>query len=123
MRYTPILAALAVTFTLGAAAQTAQQTLMGTCNKEASGKTGDERKAFMKSCLSAKPELSSQQSLMGTCNKNATGMKGDERKAFMKSCLSDGKKQSQERMKLCNVEAAGKSGADRKGFMSVCFKK
>jgi hypothetical protein len=33
-----------------------QQTKMAECNKEASGKKGDERKAFMKSCLSAKKE-------------------------------------------------------------------
>ena len=32
---------------------TAQQTKMGTCNKEAGDKKGDERKAFMKQCLSA----------------------------------------------------------------------
>jgi len=28
---------------------------MGTCNKDAEGKKGDERKAFMKECLSKKP--------------------------------------------------------------------
>lgn len=36
-------------------AQTAQQTKMATCNKEAAGMKGDERKAFMKDCLSSKP--------------------------------------------------------------------
>lgn len=36
-------------------APTAQQTKMATCNKEAGDKKGDERKAFMKTCLSAKP--------------------------------------------------------------------
>lgn len=36
-----------------AKAPTAQQTKMGECNKEAGDKKGDERKAFMKSCLSA----------------------------------------------------------------------
>ena len=35
------------------APMTAQQSRMGDCNKKATGKTGDERKAFMKSCLSA----------------------------------------------------------------------
>ena len=35
-------------------APTAQQSKMGTCNKEAGDKKGDERKAFMKECLSAK---------------------------------------------------------------------
>lgn len=68
--------------------KTKQQTKMGDCNKEAGDKSlkGDERKAFMKSCLSAKP--ATQQSKMTTCNKEATGKKGDERKAFMKACLS-----------------------------------
>lgn len=68
--------------------KTKQQTKMGDCNKEAKDKSlkGDERKAFMKSCLSAKP--ATQQSKMTQCNKDATGKKGDERKAFMKECLS-----------------------------------
>ena len=35
------------------AGKTAQQTKMATCNAEAADKKGDERKAFMKSCLSA----------------------------------------------------------------------
>ena len=63
-----------------------QQSKMGECNKEASGKKGDERKAFMKTCLSA--AKSTQQGKMKTCNTEATGKKGDERKAFMKECLS-----------------------------------
>lgn len=69
-----------------AKAPTAQQTKMATCNKDAAGKAGDERKAFMKECLSAKPPT--QQEKMSLCNKNATGKTGDERKAFMKECLS-----------------------------------
>lgn len=35
---------------------TAQQNKMTACNKEAGDKKGDERKAFMKTCLSAKKE-------------------------------------------------------------------
>jgi hypothetical protein len=77
---------------LMAHAVTAQQSKMTTCNKEATGKKGEERKAFMKICLSAKPvvvekELTSQQSKMKSCNIDATGMKGDERKKFMSTCL------------------------------------
>ncbi|RZL30217.1 MAG: phosphate starvation-inducible protein PsiF, partial [Rubrivivax sp.] len=34
---------------------TAQQSRMGSCNKEAGDKKGDERKAFMKECLRTKP--------------------------------------------------------------------
>ena len=74
-------------------AATEQQNKMSTCNKEATGKKGDERKAFMKDCLSKKPAeepkpaMNSQQSKMATCNKEATGKKGDERKKFMSECL------------------------------------
>ena len=65
---------------------TAQQSKMTTCNKEAGDKKGDERKAFMKECLSAKK--ATQQDKMKSCNADAKGKTGDERKAFMKECLS-----------------------------------
>ncbi|MFP5390781.1 MAG: PsiF family protein [Gammaproteobacteria bacterium] len=71
--------------------KTAQQNKMTTCNAEAAGKKGDERKAFMKTCLSNKPAekpATAQQNKMKTCNADAAGKKGDERKAFMKTCLS-----------------------------------
>jgi len=79
-----------------AAAPTAQQNKMKTCNADAKTKalTGDERKAFMSSCLSAKAEApadgkTAQQNKMKTCNADAKtkALKGDERKAFMSSCL------------------------------------
>ncbi len=70
------------------AAKTTQQNKMVSCNADAAGKKGDERKAFMKECLSAKPAMTTQQNKMKTCNATATGKKGDERKALMKSCLS-----------------------------------
>jgi len=78
-----------------ASAPTKQQTKMGTCNKDAGDKKGDERKAFMKECLSAKPAVAAasapatQQERMKMCNVDAKGKKGDERKAFMKECLSN----------------------------------
>lgn len=106
------LLAVGLSVSLGAAyaadapAKTAQQTKMATCNKEAAGKKGDERKAFMKDCLSAKPAAAAaapaapasapaadkkvtQQDKMKSCNKEAgeKKLKGDERKAFMKDCL------------------------------------
>jgi hypothetical protein len=68
------------------APMSSQQSKMGSCNADATGKKGDERKAFMKECLSAKKPT--QQDKMKTCNVDATGKKGDERKAFMKECLS-----------------------------------
>jgi psiF repeat len=64
-----------------------QQGKMAVCNKEAADKKGDDRKAFMKSCLSAK-KTSTQQDKMKSCNVDAKDKKGDERKAFMKECLS-----------------------------------
>ncbi len=86
------LLALGLSLSLGAAhaadAPTAQQSKMGTCNSEASGKKGDERKAFMKQCLSAKADAKkAQQEKMKTCNVDAKGKKGDERKKFMSECL------------------------------------
>jgi hypothetical protein len=107
------LLATALALSLGAAhaadapaAKTAQQNKMTTCNKEAGDKKlkGDERKAFMKDCLSAKPaaaasapaaapatdKKTAQQEKMKACNKEAGDkkLKGDPRKAFMKECLS-----------------------------------
>ncbi len=84
------LLAIGMALSLGVAhaeekAKTPQQTKMASCNKEATDKKGDERKAFMKSCLSAKPVT--QQSKMKTCNVEAGDKKGDERKAFMSECL------------------------------------
>ena len=65
-----------------------QQSKMGECNKDAGDKKGDERKTFMKTCLSAKK--ASQQDKMKACNADpkAKEAKGDARKAFMKECLS-----------------------------------
>lgn len=98
------LLALGLSLSLGVAhaadekAKTPQQTKMGTCNADAKTKAlkGDERKAFMKECLSAKPAAAApaadgktaQQSKMTMCNAEAKGMKGDERKKHMKECLS-----------------------------------
>ena len=78
-----------------------QQNKMKACNERANEKgfgegKGEERKAFMKDCLSAKPEKSgggkdTQQNKMKTCNKEAGDkkLKGDERKKFMSDCLSN----------------------------------
>lgn len=72
-------------------AATEQQNKMAACNKEAGDKKGDERKAFMKECLSAKPKTSqaqkAQQDKMKSCNAEAKGKTGDERKKFMSECL------------------------------------
>ena len=69
------------------APQTAQQSKMAKCNADAGDKKGDERKAFMKTCLAA-TKATTQQARMKQCNADAAGKKGDERKAFLKTCLS-----------------------------------
>jgi hypothetical protein len=100
-------------FAADAPAKSSQQNKMASCNKDAGDKKlkGDERKAFMKDCLSAKPAAAAsavaaapapapaaaasgkkgaQQDKMKNCNKDAGDkkLKGDERMAFMKDCLS-----------------------------------
>ncbi len=73
---------------------TPQQDRMKACNADAKDKTGDERKAFMKQCLSAKKAeeastMTPQQQKMKSCNAEAKAkaIKGDERKKFMSTCL------------------------------------
>lgn len=93
-----VVCALALPFAIGSVAAeeakklTPQQNKMAACNKDAGDKKGDERKAFMKECLSAKPAAAAatgtpQQEKMKACNKDAGDKKGPERKAFMKECL------------------------------------
>ena len=98
------LLALGLALSFGAAhgaeekAASSQQNKMKTCNADAKTKDlkGDERKAFMKSCLSNKPveaapeadAKTAQQSKMKTCNASAKDLKGEERKKHMKEFLS-----------------------------------
>jgi len=83
-----------------AAYATPQQEKMKACNAEAKTKSlaGDERKTFMKGCLSAK---------------------GDAAEADGKSLTPQ-----QQKMKDCNAQAKTKNlaGAERKKFMSTCLK-
>ncbi|MFN3416572.1 MAG: PsiF family protein [Caldimonas sp.] len=64
---------------------TRQQARMAECNKKAADMKGEERKAFMKDCLTDKRKA--QQDKMKACNAEAGALKGDERKAFMSQCL------------------------------------
>lgn len=87
------LLALSATFTVSA--QGTQQEKMKQCNIEANARhlAGNERRQYMKVCLSAagKPHkaLNAQQQRMKFCNAqaNVKGLKGAERKQFMSSCL------------------------------------
>ncbi|MCL2021477.1 MAG: PsiF family protein [Betaproteobacteria bacterium] len=83
------------------AAQKAQREKMKTCNQEARAKElkGDERKAFMSSCLSksgegvvgksGKADKVAGREKAEQCKQEAKEqkLKGDERKAFLSTCL------------------------------------
>jgi len=75
---------------------TPQQQRMKDCNTQATGKKGDERKAFMSTCLkggtttaTAPTKPATQQEKMKTCNADAKAksLSGDARKSFMSTCL------------------------------------
>lgn len=91
-----------------------QQEKMKACNKEARVKSlkGDERKAFMKGCLSKKADVPA-----GEVNAMPAGKKA--------GVASMGKKDAQQaKMKNCNKEAKDKAlkGDERKKFMGECLK-
>ncbi len=77
-------------------APTAQQGKMASCNKDAGDKKGDERKAFMKDCLSkdapapAADAKTANQKKFGDCSASLKGQKlaKDERSAKMKECMA-----------------------------------
>ena len=73
------------------AGKTVQQNKMTTCNKDAGDKKGDERKAFMKTCLSAKPVAAKASP---ECEKAADEKKlaGAARTSNLKKCMADTKK-------------------------------
>jgi FlaG/FlaF family flagellin (archaellin) len=94
MKIQSALAALVLGAVLAAPAfaQNSQQSKMTVCNQQAGDKKGDDRKAFMKSCLSGSTPTAApmtQQEKMKACNTQAAGKKGDDRKAFMSTCLSN----------------------------------
>ena len=70
------------------AAPNAQQEKMKACNVKAEGKTGDDRKQFMSSCLSAKPAPPAKaESKMSMCNKQTAGLSGDARSKAQSECM------------------------------------
>ena len=80
---------------------TPQQSRMKECNAQAAEKKGDERKAFMSSCL-----------------------KGGSPAAAPAATTPGKPMTQQEKMKSCNVQATDQhlAGADRTKFMSSCLK-
>jgi hypothetical protein len=90
-------AMLVMSAAVTARAQNVQQQRMTNCNAEARSRniTGDNRKQFMKTCLSASAAshtVNSQQQKMKACNAQANGkaLKSKERKQFMSECLKGG---------------------------------
>jgi hypothetical protein len=68
-----------------------QQDKMKACNDQAGDKKGDERKAFMKTCLSNKPMAQAkpmtQGEKMSMCNKKTAGMAKEERAKAQSECM------------------------------------
>jgi psiF repeat len=67
------------------ATMTPQQEKMKTCNTKAGDMKGDERKAFMKTCLSAKPEPA--KSKMAMCNEKTKGMSKPDADKARSECM------------------------------------
>jgi hypothetical protein len=96
MKATIVVSAALLLLSMSAGAQNAQQDKMKTCNTQAKAQSlsGDDRKSFMKTCLSNAPaadapKLNSQQQKMKQCNADAKtkGLAGADRKTFMSTCL------------------------------------
>jgi pentapeptide MXKDX repeat protein len=68
-----------------------QQEKMKACNAQAGDKKGDDRKAFMKTCLSAKPMAAAApakpESKMAMCNKKTAGMNKEDRAKAQSECM------------------------------------
>jgi len=62
-----------------------QQDKMKVCNEKAGAMKGDERKAFMSNCLSAKPAPTENK--MAMCNKKTAGLSKDERSKAQSECM------------------------------------
>lgn len=97
-----LIAVIALAFSAGSALAadtakkpTAQQERMKSCNKEAGDKglKKDERKAFMKSCLSGKPAEAEAAAPNADCQAKAMEKKlaGAAKSSFIKKCEADAK--------------------------------
>jgi len=64
-----------------------QQEKMKACNEQAGDKKGDERKAFMKTCLSAKPAPEKSKSKMAMCNEKTKGMSKADADKTRSECM------------------------------------
>jgi len=69
------------------AAKNSQQDKMKDCNTKAGEMKGDERKTFMKTCLSAKPAPAKPQSKMAECNAKTKGMTKTDADKARSECM------------------------------------
>ena len=67
---------------------TKQQQKMADCASANKGKTGDDYKNGVKTCLKTENNPLTQQEKMSACSKANKGKKGDDYKAGVKACLS-----------------------------------
>ena len=91
-----------------------QQQKMKDCNAQAAGKSGDERRSFMSTCLkggAAKAPAASAASAPQPSAASTTAAAGHHAKSLTK-----------QEKKACNAQAAGKSGEERKAALSACHK-
>ncbi len=68
------------------AATNSQQDKMKDCNTKAGDMKGDDRKAFMKTCLSAKPPAKPK-SKMAECNAKTKGMSKEDADKARSECM------------------------------------
>jgi len=101
---------------------TPQQQRMRDCNRNAEGLKGQERKDFMKQCLSGKQAGNKAAREEYRAERKA---EREERREERQKARSEAQAAQQEKMKACNAEAAAKGlmGDARKAFMSDCLKK
>jgi hypothetical protein len=99
-----------------------QQQRMRDCNAEAKGMQGQERKDFMKQCLSGKQaERKAEREERKKERQENREARQEERK---KKQPSEAQLAQREKMKTCNADAKAKGlkGDARKAFMSDCLK-
>lgn len=134
-----LLATTAALFLAGTAQadMTTQQNRMASCNQQAKadGKTGADRKAFMKSCLSgqsvsgaAATAAAAPAAAAASANTMMTRAAAAPAAAAsaVGGTVSQAEKNAmtpQDRMRYCNKQATGMKGDPRKDFMKQCLKK
>ena len=97
-----------------ATAPMTQQEKMTACNAKAGDKKGDQRKAFMSTCLKGGTSTASAPA--------ATPAPTAAPAPAPAPAVAAAPKTQQEKMKACNTAAANKKGDERKAFMSTCLK-